>query len=321
MMIIINFTYKKRSKRKGGKQNQSAMQTQAINQNDKSNCPKERKYAEKAQFNPAIHLIEKEHMLMSKKRVQKFDKQKKKKRKCHEKEKNYNRDYEDLMLNYLLKENHTTKSPHLLISRRWFHHIKKNTVILKSVREQVNGRKRVVYYEIEDIGQNIKYIKKGNRMTLNPSTTYQNTIFIIVRLRDLDKISKLQFHTEMGRMVQHLDVNFNKEQCYVLLSIIRLNKDINKTTPFISNDDLDLMNRFFINQVSAKKGNYHFNMTGTIYGLGYGPKYNKNKYGHSIDKFANRKYPKKPKPSNFQKKVGLNFQCFLFLRYWTEKGN
>ena len=53
------------------------MQTQAINQNEKSNCPKGRKYAEKAQFNPAIHLIEKEHMLMSKKRVQKFDKQKK----------------------------------------------------------------------------------------------------------------------------------------------------------------------------------------------------------------------------------------------------
>ena len=75
----------------------------------------------------------------------------------------------------------------------------------------------------------------------------------------------------------------------MLLSIVQMNKNCQKSQPIIFNNDLGLMKNLFINQISAKKGNYHFNTTGTIYGLGYGLKSNKNKFGHSIGKFANCK--------------------------------
>ncbi len=45
--------------------------------------------------------------------------------------------------------------------------------------------------------------------------------------------------------------------------------------PMITNEDLRLMKRFLINKITFKKGNYHFNTTGIIYGLDYGPKSNK----------------------------------------------
>ena len=47
------------------------------------------------------------------------------KRKLLEKEKIYTQDYNDLILNNLLKEFLSTTSPHLLISRIWFYKIKK----------------------------------------------------------------------------------------------------------------------------------------------------------------------------------------------------
>ena len=53
-------------------------------------------------------------------RYLKRDKQIKKKRKDLEKEKRYVEDYDDFMISNLIKEFYTTKSPHLLISRKWF---------------------------------------------------------------------------------------------------------------------------------------------------------------------------------------------------------
>ena len=49
------------------------------------------------------------------------------------------------------------------------------------------------------------------------------------------------------------------------------------------------MKRFFVNQIAIETGNYHFNTTGTIYGLEYEPKSNRNEYVHSVCKYANRK--------------------------------
>ena len=47
---------------------------------------------------------------------------------------------------------------------------------------------------------------------------------------------------------------------------------------------------FFVNQIAMKRGNYHFDTTGTIYGFGYGPKSNCNEFGLSVCKFANSKF-------------------------------
>ena len=53
--------------------------------------------------------------------------------------------------------------------------------------------------------------------------------------------------------------------------------------PLIIDSELPLMKCLFVNQIAIKKGNGQFNTTGTIYGLGYGPKSNRNEYGHYVN--------------------------------------
>ena len=52
---------------------------------------------------------------------------------------------------------------------------------------------------------------------------------------------------------------------------------------------LQLVKKFYTSQIKPKHGVYHFGTSGTIYGLGYGPKFHQNKHGHSIDCYSNRK--------------------------------
>ena len=194
-----------------------------------------------------------------------------------------------MLLDNLLKQYYSTKSPRLIISVKWFYRIRKNTIMLKSIHEVNIGKDRHVHYDIEQFGDNIRYIQKGNVCILNPSSTSNNTIYIFVRLQDLSKIEKVQFHTELGYMIRKYDVKHRVDRCYVILSIIKIETQIQKTDPIIVESDLTLMKRFFVNQIAIKKGNCHFNTTGTVYGLGYGPKSNRNEYGHSVCKYANRK--------------------------------
>ena len=135
-------------------------------------------------------------------------------------------------------------------------------------------------------------MKKQNECVLNPSTTSRNTIFIVIRLADLQHIKKIQFHTELGDMIEKYDVDIHRVQCYVIISIILVNKEMHKQESIIIDEDLPLLKRFYINQIAIKKGNYHFDTTGTIYGLGYGPKSNRNEFDHSVCKFANSKLSK-----------------------------
>ena len=90
-------------------------------------------------------------------------------------------------------------------------------------------------------------------------------------------------------MIQKYNLNTHKDQCYVILSIIKIDKNVQKMNPLIFEDDLSLMKRFYNYQIAVKKGNYHFNTTGTIYGLGNGPKSNLNEFGHSVCKYATSK--------------------------------
>ena len=55
--------------------------------------------------------------------------------------------------------------------------IRKNTIMLKKVRECNLGTKRMIYYEVDQIGDNIKYLQEGNKWVLNLSTTQYNSIF------------------------------------------------------------------------------------------------------------------------------------------------
>ena len=58
----------------------------------------------------------------------------------------------------------------------------------------------------------------------------------------------------------------------------------------MSKNCIELAKMFFTNQVKQKYGNYHFQMSGTIFSLGYGPRYHCNKHGLSIDCFSDSEY-------------------------------
>ena len=54
--------------------------------------------------------------------------------------------------------------------------------MLKNACESMDGNNRKVYYEVDKIGSNVRYVQKDNVCVLNPSTTLQNTIFVVVWL-------------------------------------------------------------------------------------------------------------------------------------------
>ena len=137
---------------------------------------------EKVEYNSLIHSRNMGDEFISKKRYKKRDNQTDKRRKTITKEKQYTEQYNDLLLDNLLKQYYSTKSPHLIISGKWFYRIRKNIIMLKSIREVNIGKDRHVYYDIERFGDNVRYIQKGNVCILNPSSTKNNTIYIIVRL-------------------------------------------------------------------------------------------------------------------------------------------
>ena len=136
----------------------------------------------------------------------------------------------------------------------------------------------------------MRYIQKDDTYVLNPSTTSRNTIYIVVRLTDFSKVKKLLFYTRLGHMIEKYNLSTHKDRCYVILSIIMIDKKVTKMSPLIVEKDLPLMKRFYNNQIAVKKGSYHFNTSGIIYGLGYGPKSNRNEFGHSVCKYANSKF-------------------------------
>ena len=91
--------------------------------------------SEKIAFNPHLHLLKKDVIASENNLSMRRDKRRKQIKKEIKMEKDYVMDYNDLMLENLQKEFYTTKSPHLLINRKWSRKIRKNTIMLKKVSE------------------------------------------------------------------------------------------------------------------------------------------------------------------------------------------
>jgi len=246
--------------------------------------------APKIEFNPSLHSLVKKDSPQTKHRFEKRDKQRKHKRKRLLKEQIYVRNYNDLMNNNLIKEFYTTKSPHLLFHNKWFQKIKNNVVMLKCAKEVTVDSKRMMHYKIDFFGDKVSYTQKGNLWILNPNNTPTNCIYVTVRLQDILHIEKVQYHTASGEMISKFDLDKDRDHCYVLLSLIHIEKKCHKSSSFVKQEEIPLMKRFLRNQILSTKGNYHFNTTGTIYGIGYGSKSNRNEYGHSVCIFANSEY-------------------------------
>ena len=160
-------------KAKKRKMNDKQNNIEDVSSNNKKNSERtsaNKNEGAKFQYNPVIHTIKTNNNSGSKKRSRKRDKQKKQKRKAVEKEKDYLHDYYNLLLHNLLKEYYTTQSPYLVISRQWFFRIKNHSIMLKDARECNDKHGRKIYYEVDKIGKNVRYIQKDDTYILNPST-------------------------------------------------------------------------------------------------------------------------------------------------------
>ena len=114
-------------------------------------------------------------------------------------------------------------------------------------------------------------------------------IYVLVAIREVMHIDNIVFYTEMGDLILSSDLNLNKHG-YVLLASVHVAKKWMKNDILITDERYELISKYYINQIKQKQGSYHFWTSGTIYGLGYGPKCHRNKDGHSIDQYSNSKF-------------------------------
>ena len=89
-------------------------------------------------------------------------------------------------------------------------------------------------------------------------------------------------------MIRDLGVNTNRHG-YVLLAFIQLNKSWRTQSILMTENWLQIANKFYINQIKQKQGNYHFGTPEKNVDLGYGLKCHRNKHGHSVDQYSNSK--------------------------------
>ena len=63
-----------------------------------------------------------------------------------------------------------------------------------------------------------------------------------------------------------------QEKAYTLLAIVEKTEIAQKSGMFVSTDELNVANRCWVNQIKTDRS-FHFDTSGKIFGLGYGPKY------------------------------------------------
>ena len=82
------------------------------------------------------------------------------------------------------------KSPHIFINL-WFYCLQFNVIILKNPRESGKGDAGKMFYEIDNIGTNIRYHAVFFFLNLELETTRLKWIMILVRFRDWPIISNM----------------------------------------------------------------------------------------------------------------------------------
>ena len=161
------------------------------------------------------------------------------------KEKNYWTKEDDLLLTHIPYNGQSTKSPHILINK-WFHRLKKNYIVLKTPREIGEMKKRKIYYEIDFMGENIKYSRMNNYINLQLKNTLQKWILVLVKFKDIMSNPKLCFFTETGFLIKDEEIDWNKKGYVVLAAIKHDNKFTSKQESF-SPDKISLRKKFFYN--------------------------------------------------------------------------
>ena len=91
-----------------------------------------------------------------------------------------------------------------------------------------------------------------------------------------------------------------QEKAYVLLAVVERSQKLQNTDLVKGASELNLANKLWVNQIKTDRS-FHFDTSGKIFGLGFGPKYSIDKKTNlSIGQFAEKKNPFQMKwiPSN-----------------------
>ena len=150
------------------------------------------------------------------------------------------------------------------------------------------SKKRQIFYEIKYMSDNIVSTKKSKYYNLKPSCIKGNIIYILIGIQEVINLPNLVFFTEKGGMIPFASLDQDRHG-YVLLAMIKVKKKRQESNILMTQRNHQIAKNFYINQIKKGNNSYHYDTSGTIYGLGYGPKCHKNQYGHSIDQYSNSK--------------------------------
>ena len=155
--------------------------------------------------------------------------------------------------------------------------------------EDKSSKHRKVFYNLETIGENVRFNKKKN-YNLNVEGTKNNKVFILTKYNDMLKVNKLSFVTETGNLIHIENYDINKKG-YILLATIQNELMLRNDPTTLSRDNILIAKKYLRNQTQSSKKDYHFGTTGHIYGLGFGPIYaSNNETKYTIDHFTKSKY-------------------------------
>ena len=130
--------------------------------------------------------------------------------------------------------------------------------------------------------KNVKY------RNIKMSEIKHRRFFILVDLKDVVLVPNVVFYNELGKRMEPQDLEEMKN-AFVLLAMAQKNDKQQNSHICLNEADLDLANKLWINQIKSD-GSFHFETTGKIFGLGFGPKYFVDKQTNlSIGQFAEKK--------------------------------
>ena len=219
-------------------------------------------------------------------------------------------EYVKFMNANLEKTKNYHESPHIVICRS-LHLIMDNSIILKtdSVVDEASLLRKI-FYSIDRIGKNVQIkMKNPKYRNININDTAGRRIYILVNLSYVKDIPYMIFFNEFGRRLDYKELG-GKKKAYVLLAMAEKNEIVKKDEFTVSRADIQVAKKLWVNQLQ-KEGSFHFDTTGRIYGLGYGPKYSIDKKTNlSIGQFASKKKKKtdlEEKEEDILKKKIFNF--------------
>ena len=99
---------------------------------------------------------------------------------------------DQILLTHIPYNCDSTKSPHILLNK-WYHRLSDNCIVLSKPREIGSSKNRQIYYDIDFVGKNVKYVKKRIYLNLHVENTKQKWIMILVKFKDVMYDNRLCF--------------------------------------------------------------------------------------------------------------------------------